>query len=280
MKIGFVILTYNRSDALLAVLKSLAAQCPADAMVVVADDGSRPEHVDAVRRGLPRFACRVLHVWHPDTGFTIARARNLGVAQIAADYVVFMDGDCVPNPRFVQQHLLLAQTGCFVNGSRVLLSERLTQRVTRGEVHLGEMHAREWLRLRLSGDVNKLTHLFAWPALPGRVESSFRWKGIRSCNMAVWMGDFQAVNGFDETFSGWGHEDADMVLRLHHQGCRRKNGQLGTEVYHLWHPENSRVAQDANRARVVERMNSDITRAQVGLEEARGYSTTIVTELN
>lgn len=280
MKIGFVILTYNRSDALLALLRGLSAQCPADAVVVVADDGSRPEHVDAVRRGVPPFRCPVLHVWHPDIGFTIARARNLGVAQIDADYVVFMDGDCVPNPRFVEQHLRLAQRDCFVNGSRVLLSERLTRRVTGGELDLGAMHPRDWFALRFSGDVNKLTHLIHWPGRPGRVESGFRWKGIRGCNMGLWYRDVQAVNGFDETFSGWGHEDADMVLRLHHHGCRRKNGQLGTEVYHLWHPQNSRTAEDANREKVRERMKSLITRAEIGLDEARGYSTTIVTELN
>jgi GT2 family glycosyltransferase len=280
MTIGFVILTYNRSDALLAVLRGLAAQCPPDALVVVADDGSRPEHVDAVRRGLPPFRCPVLHVWHPDTGFAAARARNLGLAQIDSDYVVLMDGDCVPNPRFVEQHLRLAQRDCFVNGSRVLLSERLTRRVASGEVHLGEMHPRDWLALRLSGDVNKLTHLIYWPGLPGRVENGFRWKGIRSCNMGLWMRDVQAVNGFDETFSGWGHEDADMALRLHHHGCRRKNGHLGTEVYHLWHPENSRQAEGANRERVKQRMQCGITRAEIGLAEARGYSRAIVTELN
>lgn len=280
MKIGFVILTYNRSDALLAVLRGLAAQCPADAVVVVADDGSRPEHVDALRRGLPSFSCPVLHVWHPDVGFTAARARNLGVARMAADYVVFMDGDCVPNPRFVEQHLRLAQPDCFVNGSRVLLSDGLTRRVTGGEVELSALRPGDWFALRLSGDVNKLTHLIHWPGRPGRVESGFRWKGIRGCNMGLWLRDVEAVNGFDETFSGWGHEDADMVLRLHHHGCRRKNGQLGTEVYHLWHPENSRAAQDANREKVLQRMDSRITRAQIGLAEARGYSTTVVTELN
>ena len=48
MKVGFVVLTYNRSDALLAVLRGLAPQCGADTVVVIADDGSRPEHVQAL----------------------------------------------------------------------------------------------------------------------------------------------------------------------------------------------------------------------------------------
>ncbi len=39
MRTGFVIVTYNRSDALLAVLRALAPQCQTGDVIVVADDG-------------------------------------------------------------------------------------------------------------------------------------------------------------------------------------------------------------------------------------------------
>jgi GT2 family glycosyltransferase len=280
MRVGFVVLTYNRSDALLAVLRALAPQCGADDVVAIADDGSRPEHVDALRHGMPAFACPVRHVWHPDEGFTASRARNLGALHAQADYLVFLDGDCVPHRRFVRHHRQLAQAGHFVNGSRVLLSERLSARVTGADVQLEELRARDWLRLRLSGDVNKLTHLIDWPWAPVRVQDEFRWKGIRSCNFGVWYRDFQAVNGFDETFRGWGHEDADLVLRLHHQGCRRKNGFCATEVFHLWHRENSRADEGSNRERVLQRMQAGVVRAQSGLAELAASGAATVTELN
>jgi GT2 family glycosyltransferase len=277
---GFVVLTYNRPDAALAVLRALAPQCGPQHVVVIADDGSRPENVQALRAGLPAFACPVRHVWHPDVGFTAARARNLGALHARSDYVVFLDGDCIPNPRFVQQHQALAQPGHFVNGSRVLLSPGLTRQVTGGKMDLSKLDWMGWLRLRAAGDVNKLTHLLHWPRAPFRVQQRFRWKGIRSCNFGLAWQDFEAVNGFDETFSGWGHEDADLVLRLHHHGARRKNGFLGTEVWHLWHREHSRDAEDANRGRVTARMESGIIRAERGLAQALHRPETIVTELN
>jgi GT2 family glycosyltransferase len=281
MATAFVVLTYNRPDALLAVLRALAPQCGPGHVVVVADDGSKPEHVQALRDGLPRFACPVRHVWHPDVGFTAARARNLGAAAAGADYLVFLDGDCMPNPQFVRQHEQLASASHFVNGSRVLLSEGLTRRVLAGDIDLARLDAPGWLRLRLAGDVNKLTHLLHWPGAPFRVEERFRWKGIRSCNFGLPWRDFEAVNGFDETFSGWGHEDADLVLRLHHHGRRRKNGFLGTEVYHLWHREQSRAGEAANRERVEARRKSGIIRAETGLAEALLHKAeTVVTELN
>lgn len=280
MRTAFVVLTYNRSDALLALLRALAPQCGPDHEVVIADDGSRPEQVRMLREGLPAFACPVRHVWHPDTGFTAARARNLGAAHTDADYLVFLDGDCVPMPHFARMHAALAAPGGFVNGSRVLLSEAFTRRVIDGAADPARLHALDWLRLRLAGDVNKLTHLVCWPGAPGRTRGGFIWKGIRSCNFGLWRSDFEAVDGFDESFEGWGHEDADLVLRLHHQGLARKNGFLATEVLHLWHRENSREGENANRERVRARMQSGIIRAEAGLAQARLARDVVASELN
>lgn len=280
MRTAFVVLTYNRVDALLAVLRGLAGQCGAGHEVVIADDGSRPDQVQALRAGLPRFDCPVRHVWHPDTGFTAARARNLGALHARADYLVFLDGDCIPNTRFVAMHEQLARPGAFVNGSRVLLSEALTARVLQRQVDLAALQATDWLRLRAGGEVNKLTHLLAWPAAPLRTERRFRWRGIRSCNFGVWQSDLRAVNGFDQSFSGWGHEDADLVLRLHNHGCLRKNGFLATEVFHLAHPSASRGREALNRERVLERLRSHWERAESGLAQAAGAQDVTVSELN
>ena len=280
MTAGFVVLTYNRSEALLAVLRALAPQCAAGDSVVVADDGSRPEHVQALRTGLPRFACPVRHVWHPDVGFTAARSRNLGALHADRDYVVFLDGDCVPSPHFVAAHRALAQDRCFVNGSRVLLDAALSRRVEAGEVDAASLGAGDWLRLRMAGHINKLAHLVRWDGAPGRLQRRFRWKGIRSANFGAWMRDLRAVNGFDESFSGWGHEDADLVLRLHHAGVMRKNGYLATEVFHLWHAEHARDSEAHNRRRVEERMRCGTVRADVGLAEAAAGPAPTVTELN
>jgi GT2 family glycosyltransferase len=280
MRTAFVVLTYNRSDALLAVLRGLAPQCGGEDRVLIADDGSRPEQVRMLREGLPRFQCPVRHIWHPDVGFTASRARNLGASHAQADYVVFLDGDCVPNRDFVAHHRTLAQAGHFVNGSRVLLSERLSKRAIQGEIDLSRLTALEWVRLRIAGDANKLTHLLYWPDAPGRVQTAFRWKGLRSCNLGVWYRDLEAVNGFDESFSGWGHEDADLGLRLHHHGCRRKDGFLATEVFHLWHPEHSRGGEAENRERVEQRIQGSQVRAERGLAELPGAPPAIVTLLN
>lgn len=267
MNISFIVLTYNRTDALLAVLRSLALQCDARHEVVIADDGSRPDQVEMLLRQCPAFKCPVRHVWHPDTGFTAARARNLGARHAKGDYLVFLDGDCIPAKAFVVQHTRLAEAGCFVNGGRVLLSEQLTAQALEGQIDLPGRPLSFWLQARLQGNCNKLLHLLVWPWRLFRVKQGFQWHGIRSCNFGVWQRDFVSVNGFDETFQGWGHEDADLILRLSHLGCQRKNGFMATEVFHLWHRENQRDHESVNKNRVLQRMTTDVTQAEKGLRE-------------
>jgi glycosyltransferase involved in cell wall biosynthesis len=280
LKTAFIVLTYNGVDALLPVLRGLATQCNEHHEVIIADDGSGPAAVEALRKALPAFNCPVRHVWHPDVGFTASRARNLAANNSQSDYLVFMDGDCIPNAHFVQAHAELAEVGCFVNGSRVLLSERFTKRIVANGLDIGRARWFDQLRWRLAGDVNKLIHLLPWPKNLWRKETSFRWKQIRSCNFGVWRSDFLRVNGFDETFQGWGHEDADLVLRLHNAGLKRKNGFCATEVYHLWHLENSRVSESENRNRVKQRMQTGVIRATAGVADAMGAMDVCVTRLN
>ncbi|QJC56546.1 Chondroitin synthase [Polaromonas vacuolata] len=267
MTISFIVLTYNRVDALLAVLTSLADQCGAGHEVLIADDGSRPEQVDMLKKNCPVFNCPVRHIWHPDIGFTAAAARNLAISQATGDYLIFLDGDCVPNHHFVQSHQRLAESGMFVNGSRVLLSERLTNKVLAEKIVLPHQRLWFWIKARISGDANKLLHFLGWPSSLFRVKQGFIWRGIRSCNMGVWRADMLAANGFDESFTGWGHEDADLVLRLSHLGICRKDGFFATEVYHLWHSENARDHESSNHKVVSQRMQTDLVMATKGLAQ-------------
>lgn len=280
LRISFVILTYNRVDALLRVLGALAPQCKSHHEVVIADDGSSASAVAMLKNNLPAFPCPVRHVWHPDRGFTASCARNLGALSSTGDYLVFLDGDCVPNTRFVEAHEALAEPGFFVNGNRVLLSEALTNRVLSGQVTLTNVKLLNWLVWRAQGHINKLGHLIYWPDTPGRNETQFRWKQIRSCNFALWKDDFLAVNGFDETFEGWGHEDADLVLRLHHAGLSRKNGYFCTEVYHLWHQQNSRVSEGVNYHRVLDRMATACVLAEKGVNDHPLLGDVVETSMN
>ncbi len=271
-----VITTYNRSDALSLVLAGLAHQTDQQFGVVIADDGSQPDHVARIAKAAEAARFPVTHVWHPDVGFTASQVRNLGVAASRGSYVVFLDGDCVPETDFIARHRHLQQAGHFVNGSRVLLSPSFTRELMENsDVPVGKS-AWYWLARRLTGDSSKITGTLRLPDFSARIQPAFVWKGIRSCNLAVWRTDFEVVNGFDETFVGWGHEDADFVLRLHNAGLIRKNGFCATEVYHLWHPESDRGREGVNADKVRERQSSGLVRATVGYQESLATADTVI----
>lgn len=278
-RLSIVITTYNRSDALLVVLDGLARQTDQNFEVVIADDGSGGLHRDRIFESVVLKSLDVVHVWHPDVGFTASRIRNRGVAACGSSYIVFMDGDCVPEVDFVAQHKALAQPRYIVNGSRVLLSADLSACVVSGQEMVCDRSIGFWVRQRYQGHANKLTHLLRLPDRFGRAQHRFSRKGIRSCNMGVWKSDFLLVDGFDESFVGWGHEDADFVLRLHGSGVHRKNGFCATEVFHLWHAEAARAEESHNFELVLKRIDTKITKAVLGYSQQRHNDDVVITRL-
>jgi GT2 family glycosyltransferase len=277
--ISVVITTYNRSEALSLVLKGLAMQNDRDFEVIVADDGSNDAHQTAIASAAARLGLPVTHVWHPDVGFTAACIRNKGVSVASGDYIVLLDGDCVPEVDFIGQHRKLMERACFVNGSRVLLSQEMTKSSVADQIPLSGRSMAFWLGKRLSGDASKLGGKFRFPDFSLRKQKNFVWKGIRSCNMGVWRETYEAVNGFDESFVGWGHEDADFVLRMHNAGLTRKNGYWATEVFHLWHAESSRGHESVNAQKVRERMLSGQILPTSGYMESLGRPGMVVKKL-
>lgn len=268
--ISLVIPTYNRPVALDRVLAACAEQTDREFEIVIADDGSTAETTALIDDWRRRCPVPLTHVWQSDDGFRAAQARNKATAEARGDYVIFLDGDCVPQRSFVARHRALARAGCIVTGSRILLDETLTRQV---EAERRDIHREPfgfWLRQQFGGHVNKCLPLLGLPAgLPGRRMTRFTWKSIKSCNLAVWKSDLERVDGFDNTFTGWGHEDADLVARLHNAGVARVRGFFATEVFHLWHRENPRGRESVNYARVVERLASGQIRADAGIEACR-----------
>jgi glycosyltransferase involved in cell wall biosynthesis len=263
--ISVIVTTYNREDALEAVLRSLARQTDADFEVIVADDGSGQATAALVEAWKAKVGHRVEHVWHQDTGFRAAEIRNRAVLASRGAYVIFLDGDCIVRPDFVAIHRRLAERGAFVTGNRILLSRPLTERVLEQQLSPEIWGCGRWIRERLRGGVNRLSALLHLPLGPLRDLRRDKWQGARSCNLAIWRSDLDKVDGFDADYSGWGKEDSDLILRLLHAGVRRKDGVFATGVIHLWHAEADRAQLSDNERKLDVVAGSDRVRAQRGL---------------
>ena len=265
MRIAVIVTTYNRPDALAAVLAGYLAQHDTEFELLVADDGS----TDDTRRVVDEFKARakfpVTHVWHEDQGFRAAAIRNRALAATRADYIVFSDGDCVPGPYFVAQHRKLAVRGWFVAGNRVLLSAGFTNRVLREQLPIQEWSLGHWLTAWVKRDINRWLPLVTLPDGSFRRSAPQRWEGVKTCNLAAWRADLLRVNGLDETYSGWGLEDSDLVIRLLHAGVQHKSARFAAPVFHLWHNENDRSRLAENQRLVDALMQSKRSVAVLGV---------------
>ena len=260
-----IVTTYERPDALDAVLRGLSRQSDRGFEIVVADDGSGPDTARVVEGWARATDVPLAHVWQEDRGFRLAEIRNRAILRSRGAYCVFLDGDCIPRRGFVAAHRRLAETGWFVAGNRALLSRPLTARVLAEGVEPERWSFTEMVGHRLTGGIHRIRALLSFPLGALRRINAKRWQGARSANLAIFRSDLDEVDGFDAAFSGWGCEDWDLLVRLVRSGVRRKEGRFATGVLHLWHPEYDRSSLTENQSRLDEVLAATRTRAIRGL---------------
>ena len=263
--ISIIVTTYNRADALDAVLRSLSRQTDRDFEVVIADDGSGPDTAALIEDWKGRLGAPLRHVWHEHRDFRAGEIRNRGILASRGRYCIFLDGDCIAGPDFVARHRALAEPGWFVTGNRVLLTERLTAAVLREHLEPERWGLLDWIGQRFFGGLNRLAPVLNLPLGRLRKANSGEWEGARSCNLAIWRADLDQVDGFDAAFSGWGKEDSDLLIRLLHAGVRRKDGRYATGVLHLWHPGADRSRLPENERLLARVTESERVRAERGM---------------
>lgn len=266
--ISIIVTTYNRPDALHLVLLALAQQTQLPNEVIVADDGSSDETRLLVEQLKNQLNYPLQHVWQKDDGFQAAKIRNKAALCTHNKYLIFLDGDCVPFPDFIEKHRLLAESHWFISGHRILLEEQLTKKTLLALLPIYQDSTLQWLSHYFHRQSNRLFPLLRLRLNKLRKWQAQHWQGAKSCNLALWKEDFLTLNGFDERFTGWGYEDSDLVIRLIRAGIYRKSGKFAIPVIHLWHPENDREKEKINFNLLKQLTENQRIRAKIGLNTA------------
>lgn len=263
--ISVIITTYNRPDALRLVLLALTQQTLLPNEVIVADDGSKDETRLLIEQLQNQLNYSLKHVWQKDEGFQAAKIRNKAVLCSKNNYLIFLDGDCIPFPDFIQQHHLLAEPHWFVSGHRLLLNKKFTQKILKEFLPIYKDSTLQWLLYYFNHQTNRLFPLLRIHLNKLRKLSAMRWQGAKSCNLGLWKEDFLTVNGFDENFIGWGYEDSDLVIRLIRAGIKRKSGKFAIPVIHLWHQQNDRAQEQINLNLLKQIIKDQRIHAKIGI---------------
>ena len=255
MKIDVIISTYNNPEAIIQILSRLECGNLLPNSISIADDGSSDAHVSRLKKFLKTLTIDAKYHWHEDKGFRKCKILNEAIRKSSSNYIVLLDGDCLPHKKFVQDHRGMAENGFFVQGRRCFVREKNVKPLLEGKKSL--------TRLLITGKISGLLKSFRLPIPVIKRNSSMY--GLLGCNLGIWRKDLLSINGFDEDYEGWGREDSDLGVRLYNLGLQRKMVYGRSVVYHLNHPENSRGNLEINDLRLKKTIESKRIRCKNGI---------------
>jgi glycosyltransferase involved in cell wall biosynthesis len=261
-KTSIVVSTYNRPDALRKCVESIFLQTQLPNEIVIADDGSENETRLLVEQLVVKSPVKLVHVWQEDNGYQLAMIRNRSFVAASGEYIIQVDGDLVFEENFIRDHLKVAKHGTFVGGARVMMDQELTKLVLDDKVSTGEIPSyKEHLGLTSnalrSQVLSKLAYVYQ--------RHPRNYKYVLGCNMAFWKRDLVKVNGYDESFEGWGKEDNELAVRLQNAEIRLRFIKFGAVCYHLYHPVADLSYMSKNEERLMRTIKDGSVFAKLGM---------------
>ena len=111
-KASLIISIYDNVSFLKVVLDSLMYQTEKNYEIIISEDAEFSEVAKFVR-SYP-FRNDYQHLTQPDQGWRKERALNNAVKAAKSDWLIFIDGDCVLHPRFIEWHVKMADEKLYI----------------------------------------------------------------------------------------------------------------------------------------------------------------------
>ena len=242
-EISLIISVYNNFQWLRLILDALKWQIFKNFEVIIADDGSSADNIASIKNYMEtHHDIRIKHVWHEDKGWRKNIALNNAVKHSEGEYLVFIDGDCVPHPYFLYDHYRLKSKGIVMGGRRVeseayinTLMENLNPIPDNFFSMVRKKILANIFNQPLSRTLSQLRRTIRFPFIGGR-PIGLKSHGILGANFGIYRTDFYKVNGFDERYlhPGTG-EDCDIDLRLENCGVKHRKASHYALMIHKCH---------------------------------------------
>ncbi len=239
MQATLIISVYKNTKALQAVLDSLALQTARDFEIIISEDGDSAEMAEFVSKYPHQYP--TIHLTQPDKGWMKNHALNRAIRAAQADWLIFIDGDCLLHPRFIEMHLRYADKKYVLAGKRVKLNDKISQRLLEHPHTVKHMN-RTLLPLLICKRGSRFVEegLFISPdSILGFLPRMRPLNHLKGCNMSFSKEAIYAINGFDEDYMlpAVG-EDYDLSWRLERAGYQHRSIRNLAVQYHLNHKEN------------------------------------------
>ncbi|WP_417351853.1 glycosyltransferase family 2 protein [Flavobacterium alkalisoli] len=259
MRTSLLVSTYNWPQGLKVVFKSLKEQTVLPDEVLIADDGSKEETKLLIEQFKNEISIPVKHFWQEDNGFRKSKILNKAVAGSDSDYIIQIDGDCIMHRNFIEDHINAAERNMYLYGARVNILEDAVKEVLENKITSFSFFS------KLIKNKTRSLHI---PFLAGMYKPHKEYSDkFRGCNVSYWKSDFIAVNGYNESFEGWGREDSDLIIRMGNNGVIAKRLRYAGIVFHIHHKINSRDNFEANDRIQQETIEKKIIRCEQGVDQ-------------
>jgi len=247
MKASLIIAIYNNVRFLKAVLDSLQFQTEKDFEIIIAEDGETP----AVKQFIAtyNFEQPWQHLTQKDEGWRKNQALNMAIRASKAEWLIFIDGDCIPHPRFIEMHLRYSGELNILAGKRVKLDKSTSVKLLNDSLKISDLQKRLFRKLIFGKGTIKFIEegFFISPdgffSFIPKVRKNNKLVGS---NMSFSKKAISEINGFDEDYKlpAVG-EDFDLTWRFDAAGYKHVSLRNLAVQYHLQHHENW-VDQDVN----------------------------------
>ncbi len=238
MNASLIISFYNKIEYLKLIFAGLAIQSEKRFEVLIADDGSSDSIVDELEILATTVDFPLFHLHQEDKGFRKNRILNKCISAANSGYIIFIDGDCIPHPQFVREHITNATVGKILTGRRVNLSESFTNSLTYEKISSGILQ-RRFYSLMVDGVFGKSYDVEKGIYIKNQILRKFinrKKRGILGCNFSAFKSDLLSVNGFDERYEAPSiGEDSDIQYRLELSGKEIVSLNNIAIQYHLYH---------------------------------------------
>jgi glycosyltransferase involved in cell wall biosynthesis len=247
VKASVIAAFYNNIKYLKFVLAGFERQTEKDFEFVIADDGSNEEVVKEIETIAANYSFRIKQIWHPDNGFRKNKILNQAILASESDYLIFIDSDCVPHSKFVEEHLNEKQNDFTLTGRRVNLSQKLTNLLSEENIKEGFLET-NYIRLiedAVFGKSNYVEKGFYFENRFLRNMLNKKSRGLLGCNFSLYKKDIVSINGFDERYEAPSiGEDSDVQFRLELNGIKVKSLNHIAVQYHLYHKLQERLQKN------------------------------------
>lgn len=274
MKASLIIAVYKDVEALSLIVKALKTQTYKNFEVVIAEDGNSKEMREFISSvdGID-----IKHTTQDDIGIRKCRSVNNGILASSGEYLIFIDGDCIPYSTFIESHIKLAEDGYVLSGRRVNLGPKYSKKLRENKISsisleksfilqypfiakdCIEGHSEEGFRFSPSGFIYKLF-----------LKKRNSTKSILGCNYSCFKKDMVSINGYDEDYGETAvGDDTDLEWRFKALGLRIKSVRYLANIFHLHHKRNLRYGINSDKAlsRMHERKEKNKYIADTGLKQ-------------